>query len=71
LARLGYTIPATLGSGLTNFLWAEAMTSPEDAALIDSFLGHPLETMVEQWRVALPFFLDLGDEALALAHIVA
>jgi hypothetical protein len=66
LARLGYTVPASLGTVLCSFYWLVAMQDAEGLAFLDSFFEYPLEAMIDQWRVTLPFFLDLGDEALAL-----
>jgi hypothetical protein len=68
LARLGYAVPASLGNVLSSFYWLEAMQSAEGMAFLDLFFGYPLEALIDQWRITLPFFLDLGDEALALAQ---
>jgi hypothetical protein len=67
LARFGYTVTATLTFGLafcviyTNFL-----QSPNGAAISETITGHPIDDILEQLAVVLPFLLDLGDEALAL-----
>ena len=69
LARLGYAVPASLGIVLASFYWLEAMQSAEGLAFLDSFFGYPLEALIDQWRGHITLFLDLGDEALALANL--
>lgn len=67
LARFGYTVTAALTFGLASgVIYANFLQSPNGVAIAETILGHPIDNILEQWTIILPFLLDLGDEALAL-----
>lgn len=71
LARFGYTATATLTAGLRiAALYTHLLQIDEHATAIENIIGKPLAEILEQWRVAEPFLLDLGDEALELMHTI-
>ncbi len=65
-ARLGYTVNALL-MGTSAARWTMAQSTPEMIAQAEEIMKRPWDNYVEQRAQALPFFLDLGDEAYALA----
>jgi hypothetical protein len=69
LARLGYTITASLVTGVAwaMFMGALAFSTDDGVRSIEAAIGHQLDDILEQWAMVQPFLLDLGDEALRLA----
>lgn len=72
LARFGYTATAALTFGVAPCVWAvstwvEAFMSGQ-GDLFEAVLGCSIGDTMAQWAEALPFLLDLGDEAIHLAE---
>jgi hypothetical protein len=64
LARLGYTVNALLMTTAGAFVTAGMLQPPEQ---MDATLRRLWDERLEHTAQMLPFFLDLGDEAYALA----
>ena len=67
LARFGYTVTAALTFGVAfSALFATNWYTAENFDRIEAITEHPIDDIIAQFAVVLPFLLDLGDEALAL-----
>jgi hypothetical protein len=66
LIRFGYATTVALG---VTWLWfmMKSLQQPEQVSLFESVIGHPIDDQIAQVAELQSFFLDLGDEALALA----
>ena len=61
LIRFGYTVTAALTFGVAfNVMIANNSARPE------AIFEHPIDDLIAQFAILLPFLLDLDDEALAL-----
>ena len=71
LARFGYTVTAALTFGVAlSLIIANSWYGAENFARSEAIFGHPIDDIIEQYAVAHPFLLDLGDEALALLPVI-
>ncbi len=71
LARFGYTLTAALAFGLAfSVTVANGMQRSGSGARAEAIVGHPIDEIIEQQAVVVPFLLDLGDEALELMAVI-
>lgn len=69
LARLGYTLTASLTIALQIAFWGmDVLQRPEGISFWESVLGHPIADILGQLEQVQPFLFDLGDEACELAQ---
>jgi hypothetical protein len=64
--RFGYILSLALGSMWMLFMM-RLLQSPSNIAIIELVVGHPVDDQITQLADLQPFFLALGDEAIALA----
>ena len=64
--RFGYALSVAIGSA-----WILSMMrflqNPNNIPVVESIVGHPVDDQIVQLAELQPFFLALGDEAIALA----
>lgn len=66
LARFGYAVTAALTFGVAFTVMLAKGMSRNGPARFEAGFGLPINDILDQWEVILPFLLDLGDEALEL-----
>ena len=67
LARLGYTICISCMAGLGyRMSMLYILQEPGFAAFWQASVGHSLEEILDAWAQLMPFYLECGEEALAL-----
>jgi hypothetical protein len=66
LARFGYTATTALTFGVAFSILIANGFQRRGGTLAETITGHPIDEIIEQFSIVLPFLLDLGDEALAL-----
>lgn len=66
LARCGYAVTAALTFGVAFAGMLARGMFRNGPARFEAVYGLPINDILDQWEVILPFLLDLGDEALEL-----